>query len=172
MRYYREEGKWGKKRERKFIGVVFERGERLPRGAGEERVRRLGMVARVREDVRGGEGVVTTAGVVAGDAKSKGSSDGTTTKLPRPTRQVLRARARAPMEELMKVRPGYQHRESNWSIGRAAERAGVRVREYKRGDRFLAWRKRGERRERGRERRKLRGRKEKGKGRGKVKNLG
>ena len=36
-------------------------------------------------------------------------------------------------------------REANASIGRAAERKGVKVREYDRSDRWLAWRKRASR---------------------------
>jgi len=37
------------------------------------------------------------------------------------------------------------YREANVSIGRAAERKGVDVREYARGDRWLAWRRRAAR---------------------------
>jgi hypothetical protein len=37
------------------------------------------------------------------------------------------------------------YREANVSIGRAAERKGVKVREYDRGDRWLAWRRRAAR---------------------------
>ncbi|MCJ1293758.1 54S ribosomal protein L2 mitochondrial [Xylographa carneopallida] len=54
------------------------------------------------------------------------------------------------------LREGYQYRESNWSIGRTAERAGVKARAYKPGDRWLAWRKTGERKERNAEKRSLR----------------
>jgi len=39
------------------------------------------------------------------------------------------------------MRPG-TYRESNVEIGRAAEKKGITVREYDRGDRWLAWRKR------------------------------
>jgi large subunit ribosomal protein L27 len=39
------------------------------------------------------------------------------------------------------MRPG-TNRLSNFEIGRAAERKGVIVRDYDRGDRWLAWRKR------------------------------
>jgi len=40
------------------------------------------------------------------------------------------------------LRPnGYMYRESNWEIGRMAERAGVRVRKFKPRDRWTAWRK-------------------------------
>lgn len=34
------------------------------------------------------------------------------------------------------------NRETNWSIGRIAERKGIKVREFDRSDRWLAWRKR------------------------------
>ena len=35
-------------------------------------------------------------------------------------------------------------RESNWSIGRIAERKGITARKYDRSDRWLAWRKRNQ----------------------------
>lgn len=38
--------------------------------------------------------------------------------------------------------------ESNWSIGRTAERKGIKVREYDRKDRWLAWRKRNQKHKR------------------------
>lgn len=42
----------------------------------------------------------------------------------------------------LKLRPGYMYREGNWEIGRAAERAGVKVKEFKPRDRWTAWKKR------------------------------
>jgi large subunit ribosomal protein L27 len=33
------------------------------------------------------------------------------------------------------------YRESNWEIGRAAERANIKVREFRPRDRWVAWRK-------------------------------
>jgi hypothetical protein len=42
----------------------------------------------------------------------------------------------------LKLRPGYMYREANWEIGRAAERAGVKVKAFKPRDRWTAWRKR------------------------------
>ena len=41
------------------------------------------------------------------------------------------------------LRPGYQYRQANWEIGRAAERSKVAmaVKPFKPGDRFAAWRK-------------------------------
>ena len=39
------------------------------------------------------------------------------------------------------LKDGYMYREANWQIGMAAERAKVRVREYKPRDRWTAWKK-------------------------------
>ena len=44
-------------------------------------------------------------------------------------------------EPALKLGSGYVYRQPNWQIGRAAERANIKVRSYKRGDRWLAWRK-------------------------------
>ncbi|PGH07306.1 ribosomal protein L27 [Blastomyces parvus] len=44
------------------------------------------------------------------------------------------------------LRPGYMYRVANWQIGRVAERAGVKVPEWDKKDRFAAWRRRMERR--------------------------
>lgn len=42
---------------------------------------------------------------------------------------------------ILRLRPGYMYREGNWEIGRVAERANVKVREYERKDRWAAWRR-------------------------------
>ena len=41
----------------------------------------------------------------------------------------------------LRLRPGYMYREANWEIGRAAERAKVKVKEFVPRDRWKAWRK-------------------------------
>ena len=47
------------------------------------------------------------------------------------------------------ARPKYnQSWESNWSIGRTAERKGITVREFDPKDRWLAWRKRSQKKKR------------------------
>lgn len=113
---------------RKYIGIVFEKGESLPRPAGAKRMRRLGLEMREREDA-GAVASTEAAGVEDAGALVRGQS--------------VREREAVPqLRPKLKMSPGYQFRESNWSIGRAAERANVKVREFKRGDRFLAWRKR------------------------------
>ncbi|MCJ1394995.1 54S ribosomal protein L2 mitochondrial [Xylographa bjoerkii] len=126
VRYYRDPERH---RERKFIGVVFERGMQLPRGRGGGRWRRVGMEGR-EIDEGGKEG--------SGEGEGEGS-------------EVVKGG-----EAGVVLRPGYQYRESNWSIGRAAERAGVKVRVYNPKDRFLAWRKANVRKARNAEKRGLR----------------
>jgi len=143
-------------KERKYIGVVFERGMRLPVPRDQPRRRRLGLVGRVREM---STSTVPPAGTTAETGGAIGLVEVQGTRTPRQADK--KARARVPEEQLMKLRPGYQYRESNWSIGRAAERAGVKVRVYKRGDRFLAWRKREEAKKRSAEKRSLGSRKKK-----------
>lgn len=51
----------------------------------------------------------------------------------------------------VRSRPDYSYRESNWQIGRSAEKANVKVQLFER-DRFKAWRKRNARRTRAIER--------------------
>lgn len=111
--YYKDDSRGG----RKYIGVVFERGMKLPRANGEARRRRLGLEARVME----------------------------------PEEEKEETRERTTIS-----RRGNMHRESNFSIGRIAERENVKVRRFKPGDRFLAWRKRKARIERARERKSMR----------------
>lgn len=144
-------------KKRKFIGVVFERGESLPRPVGAPRRRRLGLVGRERElstvaaprtEGEGDEGGLEVGGLT--------EAHGTMRQQPK------EVRAKVPDLKGMELRPGYQYRESNFQIGRAAERAKVQVREYKRGDRFLAWRKLNARKARNAEKRALSSRKKKG----------
>lgn len=61
----------------------------------------------------------------------------------------------------LQLRPGYMYREANWEIGRAAERAKVKVRLYKPGDRWTAWRKANARKAKNAEKRGLSSRKKK-----------
>lgn len=56
---------------------------------------------------------------------------------------------------VLTLKKGYMYRESNWEIGRAAERAKVKVREFKPRDRWTAWRKRAARKEKAMEMRTL-----------------
>lgn len=64
-------------------------------------------------------------------------------------------------ESNLVMRPGYMYRAANWEIGRAAERARVRVKEYKPRDRFAAWRKTVARKAKNAERRSMGGKRKK-----------
>ncbi|KAL8995072.1 MAG: hypothetical protein Q9188_006897 [Gyalolechia gomerana] len=56
--------------------------------------------------------------------------------------QTKEARSRVPQERrLSDIRPGYMFREANWQIGKEEEKGRKGVRIYRKGDRFLAWRK-------------------------------
>jgi large subunit ribosomal protein L27 len=108
---------------RRYIGVAFEREDTLPSPRNAVTKRRLGMVAvpRMEKDslveqensIGAGNGIVKLKLVA-----SKSDNNG---------RDLLRS--------------GYMYREANWEIGRAAERAGIKVKEWNRQDRWLAWRK-------------------------------
>ena len=57
--------------------------------------------------------------------------------------------------EVPAIKNGYMFRDSNAFIGRAAEREGVKVKEYDRKDRFAAWKRRTAQIKEEREERKL-----------------
>ena len=137
VKYFRDPEKHPK---RKYIGVTFERGDVLPLPRNAARRRRFGMVA-VRRD----EGAV--AAEVEAGATLKVVAEVPVGK----TKTMKKGR-----ESELKLRPGYMYREANWEIGRAAERAKVKVRAFKPGDRFTAWRKTVARRTKNAERRGLR----------------
>ncbi|MCJ1353000.1 MAG: 54S ribosomal protein L2 mitochondrial [Icmadophila ericetorum] len=127
----------GRGMERKFIGIVFEKGEDLPRGRGEATRRRVGMVGVQMEEEL--ETSVLPPQTEAVPSKSKSKSLSTVPS--------------------MRLKSGYMYRLSNAEIGRTAERENIKskVRPFKPGDRFLAWRKRKARVAAGIERRGLLG---------------
>lgn len=145
---------------RKYIGVVFKRGMKLPTPRNKPRIRRLGLVGREREI--GTLATATPPGVTSGEGDEGLEVGGMTEQDGTPRQQDKRTREKVPELKKMELRPGYQYRDSNWHIGRAAERAQVKVREYRRGDRFLAWRKLNARKAKNAERRSLSSRKKKG----------
>ncbi|KAL9124892.1 MAG: hypothetical protein Q9217_005829 [Psora testacea] len=147
---------------RKYIGLVFERGESLPRPEGRERARRLGLVKRERREfsTEAPSEVPTTEVNVEGEKRPE--VGGIVEAQGTMRQQSKETRAKLPQQKQMKMSQGYQFRESNWSIGRAAERANVNVRNYRRGDRFLAWRKLNARKARNAEKRSLSSHKAKG----------
>ncbi|CAG8959344.1 hypothetical protein HYFRA_00013115 [Hymenoscyphus fraxineus] len=140
VKYYKDPERHPK---RGYIGVVFEREQVLPLPRNSMRRRKLNMVAQkmkvepVQEpvEIRADKG---SLGLVVRKQEVKKEVKGT-----------------------MEIKSGYMYRESNWEIGRAAEKAGVKVKAFKPGDRWAAWRKAWKRKVANREKRIVGGKKKK-----------
>ncbi|KAF6238556.1 hypothetical protein HO173_003061 [Letharia columbiana] len=145
---------------RKYIGVVFERGMKLPVPRNKPRNRRLGLVGRERE--MGTLASITPPRVTSGEGNEALEVGGMTEQGGTLRQQDKRTRAKMPELKQMGIRPGYQYRESNRHIGRVAERAQVKVGEFKKRGRFLAWRKVNARRTKRAEKKASRSRRKKG----------
>jgi large subunit ribosomal protein L27 len=144
VKYYKDPFKHPKRR---YIGVALERDWTLPTPPDAPRKRRLGLLAvPINEDanhltdnyvlrpapIAGAEGENSLPKGMELEATSKNGSVRPTFTLKDGT--------------VIKMRSNYMFREDNWQIGRAAERAGVNVMPFKKGNRWLAWRKRTARR--------------------------
>jgi large subunit ribosomal protein L27 len=122
VKYYKDPEKHPK---RQYIGVTFERDQILPLPRNSPRIRRLGMLAVKMESAPIVE-EATLQSVVLPDI---------------PIKQKKIKERRGEEGRNLQLRPGYMYREGNWEIGRAAERAKVRVKAFVPGDRWTAWRK-------------------------------
>lgn len=150
------EGTRGKRKvreKRKYIGVVMERGETLPRGRGVPRRRRLGMEAREMSTFAAPQ-AMEKSGAGASDQVVQMEGGGG----PVIRDQTKEVRSQVPGKRELGIRPGYMYREANWQIGRVEQKGGKGVRVYQKGDRFLAWRKKTARLKAAAEKRMLRGR--------------
>jgi hypothetical protein len=125
VKYYKDPEKHPK---RQYIGVVFEREQVLPLPRNSVRRRRLNMVASKME--------VPPTVEVRSDLVMEGDGSKGVVLKQRPSKERKGEEGRQ-----LQIRPGYMYREANWEIGRAAERAKVKVREFKPRDRWTAWRK-------------------------------
>ncbi|KAF2091043.1 60S ribosomal protein L2, partial [Saccharata proteae CBS 121410] len=129
---------------RQYIGVVFSRNDTLPRAPHAARRRRLGLIA-VPRNTRSEQDSFASGATAAGDAAGVAADLGVSGTKPGQEITVRdvpkKQRGRIPASELT-LRPGYMYREANWQIGRTAERAGIKTREFVPGDRFRAWKKR------------------------------
>lgn len=125
--------------ERRYIGVVFEKDEQLPRPRNAPSRRKLNMVSIPRADP-----VAFQSDMVA-SINENGTQVGAV--------EAVNA------ESGPQLRPGYMYREANWVIGRAAEKAGIFAKPYDRRNRWLAWRKRQARAERAAQMKSLKGKK-------------
>lgn len=142
VKYYKDPEKHPK---RQYIGVVFERHQTLPLPRNSPRRRRLGMLATKME-----------VAPIAAPAASVGELAANADELANVKRSKKEVEERS-----RRLKPGYMYRESNWEIGRAAERASVLVRKFKPGDRWLAWKKKTVAKARSAEKRRLGGKKQK-----------
>lgn len=131
VRYYRDPLKHPKRR---FIGVALAKegpGSELPTPRNAPSRRRLGMYAAPLKTPKSADEAFLESHM----------SDSS-----RPPTQVASISGATPPAPFNRAGT---FRESNISIGMTAERKGVQVREYDRKDRWLAWRKRGLRIQRG-----------------------
>lgn len=158
VKYYRDPARHPKRR---YIGVTFERHDSLPLNAALPRKRRLGMLAVPRpqpaSEVTGSQGFGITSipshlsgieSVSVAQAPAVLTSNAPrSTSLSRKDARRKAASGRLPTENL-RMGPDYSYRESNYEIGRSADRAGVKVKQFIPGDRFRAWRKTNIRRKR------------------------
>ena len=131
VRYYQDPRLHPK---RKYIGVVHDADMRLPTPPGAARRRRFGMdaIQRAPKDI---------STVTLDPAENEHDAERTTVV----DSVVVRGRTKKEAPRTLKLGSGYMFRESNWDIGRAAERAGVKPVTFKKGNRFLAWQKREQR---------------------------
>jgi large subunit ribosomal protein L27 len=127
VQYYRDPIKHPK---RQYIGVVFSKTQTLPTPLNAARRRRLGMVAIPRRDLSVEDDATEAMPAPTDGPAARGNKKLTTFE-----------KARRERVANLKISSNYMYREANWEIGRTAEREGISAREYKRGDRWLAWRK-------------------------------
>ncbi|CAE7186046.1 hypothetical protein P3342_008480 [Pyrenophora teres f. teres] len=142
VRYYKDPRKHPK---RQYIGVALEKDHTLPYPPNAARRRRLNMFAvPITSPTNPSADAVVITDLQVGDGTGSPSSVRDT---PRETTRKGLSLTRG---------KGYAYREANWQIGRAAERAGVQVKEFVPGDRWTAWRKRSVRIKANEEKKRLR----------------
>ncbi|KAF2455590.1 ribosomal L27 protein-domain-containing protein [Lineolata rhizophorae] len=186
VQFYRDPLKHPK---RQYIGVTFDRDDKLPYPPNAPRRRRLGMVATdspsgppaesiaasaaAEADMSGGNALVAAAAAQAHNSRGRDlMATGTVAR--EVPRRLGRKGGRSVSyldrgEDGMPLAPNARtrgmYREANWEIGRAAEREGIKVKKWVPGDRWSAWRQRAKRRERAQQMSAMRsGGKKKGKG--------
>ncbi|TGO26668.1 hypothetical protein BPAE_0055g00390 [Botrytis paeoniae] len=144
VKYYKDPERHPK---RQYIGVVFKREQVLPLPRNTIRRRRLGMEVAKIEEPEVEQPVAVEVSVEGAEKVGK--------------KEKKKKERKGEEGRNLQLRPGYMYREANWEIGRAAERAKVKVRLYKPGDRWTAWRKANARKTKNAEKRGLSSRKKK-----------
>jgi large subunit ribosomal protein L27 len=135
VKYYKDPERHPK---RQYIGVVHERNMKLPLPRNAMRRRRLGMDA-VPIEIDPSAKALARLHIDEG-IDSEGNTTGGEAGVVKSTLRKIKER-RGEEGRNLRLKQGYMYRETNWEIGRAAERAGVKVRQYRRNDRWLAWQK-------------------------------
>lgn len=149
VRYYRNPSLHPKRR---YIGVALAKegpAAKLPTPPNAITRRRLGMYLSPIKDIVLG-GLLTPEQQAAKDsafmtahmsASSKGSSATAPMTVPTPPQAAVQGKpvSKSPFDPVYATRKG-GHGMANYEIGRAAERAGITVREFDRKDRWKAWR--------------------------------
>jgi large subunit ribosomal protein L27 len=157
VKYYKDPMKHPK---RQYIGVAFERHQALPTPPNAARRRRLGMLAIQQAPEPEPENMVPQSIPVPIASEPVTIEIETSVK---PKSKGGRDMSKTREGSTLKMSTNYMFREGNWEIGMAAERAGVTVRKFERGDRFLAWRKATARKAKNAEKRSMGSRAKKGK---------
>jgi large subunit ribosomal protein L27 len=156
VKYYKDPEKHPK---RQYIGVVFERNQVLPLPRNSMRRRRLGLAATKMDFstlTEAAESPALGVGIEPAQKTEESQTEEVAAAQKAPTRKPKIKERRGEEGRVLTLRPGYMYRESNWEIGRAAERAKVQVREFKPRDRWTAWRKTAVRKAKNAEKRSLR----------------
>ncbi|CAI6308316.1 unnamed protein product [Periconia digitata] len=136
VRYYRDPLKHP---DRQYIGVALNKEDTLPYPRNAPRKRRLNLVAVPRNVALDTEAAVS--GLPADLAGPEG---------------IRRVQQDKKSSTNLTLRTKYAYARTNWEIGRAAERANVRVKKFVPGDRWTAWKKSRARIQKNEEQRKLR----------------
>lgn len=110
---------------RQYIGVALERDHVLPYNPIMPRHRRLNMVAE-KIDQKELQSLIVL---------------GETEKEKMTAQRIRRIEKRKKKQQIQILKPGNMYRESNWEIGRAAEKAKIVVPVFKPRDRWTAWQK-------------------------------
>lgn len=159
VRYYRDPARHPK---RKYIGIVFDKSQQLPAPANSVTRRKLGRLAYQMSETYAeqetGDLITGPETGLPGNAEMGTAKPSTIRDVPNESRGINTIKKTGSGEvvgEKLTLRPGYQYRQANWEIGRAAERskAAQMVKPFVPGDRFAAWRKRNIRVARNAERR-------------------
>jgi len=148
VRYYRDPARHPK---RKYIGIVFDKSQQLPAPANSVTRRKLGRIAFEMPETYAvqetGDLITGPETGLPGNAEMGAAQPSTIRDVPNEQRGIKTIKKTGTGEVVatkLTLRPGYQYRQANWEIGRAAERSkeAQMVKPFVPGDRFAAWRKR------------------------------